>query len=564
MIQASNPLSSTQSCSGKTSPLGFVMSTLYNQTHHPGNLPPSPPFQQVARRERIALKVHPETTLAFNEVSTGIPDRGIFPLEVLPSVIRDYALELAHVYRVPVELPVLCMLGTLSGAIGKSRQAVNVVPERVTRANLYLTVSLSSGTGKSISARIAKPFTEFEADATERHEQEELPRLKGRQIMLEKELRRLKKAAQTDPQDASKIEATVRELGHLERDLEKSVLLSVGNFTTTGLGNALASTRDETLWVHSSEGGKIVDVMLGDSRSRAPHIELWLNGYSGEGYRQSRAVSSGGGGNSLLLRDMCLSALLLVQPSVAERLMLHHEARERGLLGRMLLIEVKSSPVRENGEHREVSPDIEARWTNLILGILEQRMAGAESQNIRCTGEAVEEFRAFHNDTYCDWVQGDLYDMDKELSRWRENAIKLALVLEAASGSESLEITREIAADAIALMRWIGIGVLELFEGQRLERFERRALRLEQALKHRGGKCLASDFERRHGFTVQEARQLARVFPMRFAVEPVQNGGRPGNVIKLVCQSDAAEPEPLSQVSQTRFACQGKHEHRST
>jgi hypothetical protein len=317
-------------------PLQPVMENRHNPHASAGGSPTTPPHPQSDLRSSVGLGSDPQEKLNCNEVSAGVFEQGVLPLGSLPSVIRDYARELAAVYRVPVELPAICMLGTLSAAIGKSRQAINAVPERITRANLYLLVSLSSGAGKSISNRIAKPFTDFEVNATDRHERED-------------KLKRLKKASKSAPMEAPQVEAIVRELNQLTRDMEKSPVLSVGNFTTTGLGNELARTRDETLWVFSSEGGQIVDVMLGESKTRAPHLQLWLNGYSGEGYSQVRAVLSGGGGNSVSLKDICLSALLMVQPSVAKKLMEHHNARERGLLGRMLMVEIKAPPVRDTG-----------------------------------------------------------------------------------------------------------------------------------------------------------------------------------------------------------------------
>jgi hypothetical protein len=112
-------------------------------------------------------------------------------------------------------------------------------------------------------------------------------------------------------------------------------------------------------------------------------------------------------------------------------------------------------------------------------------------------------------------------------------------------------------------MRWIGIGALHLFEGQRYERFEKRALQLEKALKSRSGECLASNLEKRHGFSLQEARQLAQAFPRQFVVAPVQSGGRPGNIVRLICQRDTAEGCPLSQVSQAPLACLAKNETRT-
>ncbi len=466
-----------------------------------------------------------------HNVVHGIPEMEPFPVEALPSVIRDYALDLASVYNVSVKLPALVMLGALSGAIGKSRQTPDAVQGRTTRANLYMVLSLNSGAGKSISTRTAKPFTKFESEATDKHASEELPRLKVRQSQLEKEL---KQASKKEHLDAAQLKAIHRELDQVKRELQKSAVLSVGNFTTTGLGNELARTPDETLWVYSTEGGQIVDVMLGPSKKRAAHIEPWLNGYSGEGFRQTRARSSGGGTNSIDLKDVCLSALIMVQPSVAKKLQLHPDARDRGLLARMLTVEIKVTPVEDTGHQAEVSSELEGKWAELISGLLQKRLQATEPTNITCTPEAKAAFRAFHNETTVAWTKGDLHDMDKELSRWRENAIKLALVFQAASDPAASEITEQIATDAIAVMRWIGIGILHLCENRRYEGFEKRALQLEQALKKGGGSYLSYDLARRHGFSLQEAQQLAGMYPALFTVERIQSGGRPGNLVSLM------------------------------
>ena len=93
----------------------------------------------------------PEVIALLENEGLDLPERSSFPLESFPSTIRDYALDLATTYGVPVELPALCMLGALSGAMGKSWQVANVVSQRVTRANLYIVLSLNSGAGKSIA-----------------------------------------------------------------------------------------------------------------------------------------------------------------------------------------------------------------------------------------------------------------------------------------------------------------------------------------------------------------------------------------------------------------------------
>ena len=500
---------------------------LENTTSDVGANPPAPAVLRVDQTPAPACG-------ADDNAEGDLPERGCFPIGSLPSVIRDYALELAGTYKVPVELPALCMIGALSGAIGKSWQVANVVPERVTLANLYMVLSLSSGAGKSISNRIARPITKLEAVRSEAFECDEVPKLKSRQIALEADLARIRKAAKEGTIDDRRLQSIVRDLDVVGRALRKSVALSVGNGTTTGLGNELARVSDETLWVYSAEGGHVVDVMLGSSGKHAPHIELWLNGYSGESYNQTRGRSSAGGANCVVLKNVCLSSLLMVQPVVVQKLLAHRVARERGLLARLLVVEIKTRPIRDDGVAAAVSPALEEKWTKLLEGILSQRENPSSHRDLSCSAEATEVFRKFHNDTTCAWSDGAFADLDKELSRWRENAIKLALVLQAATDPASVEVSVEVARDAVILMRWLGIGMLQLSEAQRYERLEMRAEQLVRSLKQRGGECLASSLETRHGFNLVEAQKLARLYPQRFSVREVQRGGRPGNLVKLV------------------------------
>ncbi len=76
--------------------------------------------------------------------------------------------------------------------------------------------------------------------------------------------------------------------------------------------------------------------------------------------------------------------------------------------------------------------------------------------------------------------------------------------------------------------------MLQKFDAPRCERLENRADRLARALKQRNRECLASNLENRHGFSLEEAQKLARVYPERFSVNEVHRGGRPGNLVKLL------------------------------
>src|ERR1039458_7750337 len=75
-----------------------------------------------------------------------------FPLQHLPPAARDMAEAVARVARTPEPLAGCCVLGILSASIGAGLQ-VPSQPDKVARANLYIIVSMPSGTGKSETFR---------------------------------------------------------------------------------------------------------------------------------------------------------------------------------------------------------------------------------------------------------------------------------------------------------------------------------------------------------------------------------------------------------------------------
>jgi hypothetical protein len=105
--------------------------------------------------------------------NSALPDRGSFPENALPSVIRQYARDLAEVHRVPLELPALSMIGALSGCLGKRWECVNASPGWVTRGNFYMILSLPPGSGKSVANQIVQPILSVERDRTERWNREQ-------------------------------------------------------------------------------------------------------------------------------------------------------------------------------------------------------------------------------------------------------------------------------------------------------------------------------------------------------------------------------------------------------
>ena len=467
-----------------------------------------------------------------------LPDRGVFPLDKVPPIIRDYAQELSRAHQLPVELPALCMIATISGALGKQWEVVNAIADLKTRGNLLLVLSLPPGSGKSVSNRIARPMQRVEDERLQNWTEINQPRVTAEMQALDAEIQRLKRPKKDAVIDRGELTRKLTQFEKLKREASYSPALITGNATTSGLASELARVEKETLWAFSAEAGEVIRVMLGVFRKDGTDMDLWLSGYSGDAYKQVRAGSNGG--TTIRLSDPCLSALLMVQPCVLEEVLKNSSARDRGLLTRLLAVSIDADLPFDDGALRQVCPRIEHRWETLVRNVLRLRFDMVSPRGLRCPEESARVFRDFYNSTTHLWGNGVYADFRNELVRWRENAIRLSVVLQIAKNPDSLELEPDVARDAVAILRWIGIGSLEFASVGRAARLLDRLTKLEKVLSAAGGARLASDLHKRNGFTLAEVRQLAEVFPRRVNIESTgvrEVGGRPGHIVRLLPQA---------------------------
>ena len=307
--------------------------------------------QTVAVLEPTATKPGPDLE------AVTLPEWGAFPIESLPPEARAYAEDLARVYQVPVELPAMCIDGVLTGALGASWEAVGAVNGRATGANMYYALGLPPGDGKGIVNRIIKPMTEWEMLRRAKWENEDLPKLEVEFEALKAEYERSAKAirdGEGDRDAAAKIKSKLKEL---ERRMDFDPSLIDQNSTTSGLARKLSNVEGQTQWVNSADAGDVIRTMLGayTKGADAGDFDLWLKGFSRERHQQTRAAKQGSRKADVIdLESPCLSALLMVQPSILREVIGSKEARERGLLTRLLPIPLSVPLIDDDGEVRSV------------------------------------------------------------------------------------------------------------------------------------------------------------------------------------------------------------------
>ena len=376
----------------------------------------------------------------------------------------------------------MCAVGLVSGTLGNAFTLTGAVDGKDCHGNLYIIPAAPKSSGKgSVANALATPLlgasTELEADFKQR----QLPRLRTEKAILEKRVRVLvdelasgKTGTGKERKPMGQVEQTEtrRELEQAHERLETIAPL-LDALPTYWLSNATSEAmaaqfkrNNLGLFCYSPEAGETVRVLMGKYRSDGKaDYDLALSGYSVEPWRTDRI------GRGVCQITPCLSMLLLTQPTILRELMGNEEAFERGLTARMITFIVETEPLEDDGIPRRVGEQAEAAWGQLIRGILARRESlGGNPSRIVCTPEAREVFRRFYNES----VQlrlGPCRDIEAELGRWRENAIRLAIGQCVADNLDTSELTVEQAARAVELMRWCARSALKITNAAQLARF---------------------------------------------------------------------------------------------
>ncbi len=394
---------------------------------------------------------------------------GPFPLHCLPPACEAMARAICETVRVPESLPGCCILGLVSGAIGKGLE-VKSGSNRVTRGNLYILPSAESGSGKSETSRhSAKPFLQFEAERLKAWKVEILPGLLAEQDILQSEIDNLKKQA-GKADDAVQRGEILSQLKRKRAALEeiaiklRAPVLSCEDITSQKLAELLAHN-GEQLASLSADAGEIVNVLLGrynklDRTDESVYVKAFTGDYCKVDRKNSEPV---------LLQSPCLSALWLTQPDKLESLLAERSLSDGGLIPRMLTCHTHCEAWEIVKDAPEIPVSVENDYTNLIRTLIETYRLADEPFTIEATSEALEALNAHYNGIV-KRRRSDLRDVNIYVARWNEQAWRIAVCLHAGlHGAHAHEHMLELdtAKRAIQLADWFAAQQLEILSGSR-------------------------------------------------------------------------------------------------
>jgi len=463
-----------------------------------------------------------ETTLP--DLSAGAPEQ--FPLDAFPPLLRAVAEDMANVYQTPVCLPAMSLLAVESGAVGKSVVVRGAYKDKLTRLNLYVIPVAERGSGKGvIGETLCAPISRRSRELAER-QRIVVADTRGELGVLKKEVQRLEQqAAGTEGQERASLLDTLSNrharLAELEAEAAREATLLVDNTSSEALGRALADN-EEALFSYSAEAGAAVKVALG-KYSDEGDFDLLLSGYSGDAVRTSRITR-----RAVQLESPCLALLWLVQSCVIRQLVSDAEAFSRGLTARPLIFDTGSR--REYDDRRSLAFTHSDKWSTFLDKVIDSRLAGKTQREITCTGDAREVFARFHDESV-DLERGPYADLAGELSRWRENAVKIGGLFAVAEGTDMMSPAQ--AERAVSVVRWCGFNYLGLLQAGRRERQREELERVLELLREHKGAVSLGILARSHGIKRPQLESLIAAFPAHLAIHriPQEGAGRPAEML---------------------------------
>ena len=231
-----------------------------------------------------------------------------FPVDCLPSVVRDYVQQVAQSIQVPEDMAAVAALCALAVCC-QGKYIIQGKPGYFEPLNIYGVVIAKPGERKSQTLRqMTRPLLEWEKEQNEQLEQS-VAISRSQKNILEKQLRTAEEQAAKHPDDQNAYNAAQDLATQLAEYKEVHSIRLMADDTTQEALATLMYRNHGVMSVLSAEGG-IFDMMSGKYKS-VSDIDLFLKAHAGDNVaidRKGRATE--------YIENPALTMLLFAQPDV--------------------------------------------------------------------------------------------------------------------------------------------------------------------------------------------------------------------------------------------------------
>lgn len=356
----------------------------------------------------------------------GIVDEPLpYPVDALPDVVWQAAVEVARFAKVPEVSPAVIGLSVAAASIGKKAR-IEERPGLYHHPALFLAIIAPSGERKSPPFKIMSSPLENWGRDSESSYKNELIEVQVQNRVIDKLTATLEReAAKKDMTDDYRETLVAKIAG--ENAKRRPIPPHPRLFTTDTTEERLFQKMHENkgaFAVLSGEGRPVLDSIMGKhSGSGRTGDAIYLSGISGDTITRDR-VGGDGGPEERVIYDPCLNVCIMIQPDKFLEVARHPTLKASGALARIWPVSLPSlvGSRFETADEPGLREETFKPYRETIIKLLEAKIAKKGDTPIphlvRLSSEAIDARRFFHNSI--EKMMGG----EQELADFRELASK--------------------------------------------------------------------------------------------------------------------------------------------
>ena len=364
-----------------------------------------------AENSAAELKNAAGAFLPFKPLKPSADSLPPFPIDCLPSRLRNYVEAVAIHTQTPMDMAAGAALGVLAACLqGKVKVEGNIGHYEQTSLYIFLIAPPGSRKSAVIHAMTAaiedyeQKYNEGNKTAMRRNKQE--------RESLQRDINRLTRQLEVKYDTLTELELQHTQDKLVELPEIKPLQIFTDDCTSESMIRLLKDNHGRMALI-SAEGGAFDNIV--GRYTKKPNLDVWLKGICGDTVRVDRINREPD-----YIRNPALSMIISAQPGVLSELMQSSLLDGRGFLARLFYINIPSAAMPKSFRSAPIPATIREDYDHLIFHLL--NLSENEPITLHLAPEAINQM-----DELCHSVEAYLRNEHRDMREWGSKYIGLVL-----------------------------------------------------------------------------------------------------------------------------------------
>ena len=364
-----------------------------------------------AENSAAELKNAAGAFLPFKPLKPSADSLPPFPIDCLPSRLRNYVEAVAIHTQTPMDMAAGAALGVLAACLqGKVKVEGNIGHYEQTSLYIFLIAPPGSRKSAVIHAMTAaiedyeQKYNEGNKTAMRRNKQE--------RESLQRDINRLTRQLEVKYDTLTELELQHTQDKLVELPEIKPLQIFTDDCTSESMIRLLKDNHGRMALI-SAEGGAFDNIV--GRYTKKPNLDVWLKGICGDTIRVDRINREPD-----YIRNPALSMIISAQPGVLSELMQSSLLDGRGFLARLFYINIPSAAMPKSFRSAPIPATIREDYDHLIFHLLD--LSENEPITLHLAPEAINQM-----DELCHSVEAYLRNEHRDMREWGSKYIGLVL-----------------------------------------------------------------------------------------------------------------------------------------